>query len=351
MKWEPNYERLIRALRRDGEPDRVPLVELGIAPKIKEKVLGKKIESLKDEVDFALLRGYDFIKLQPIVDFNPAKILPKSAIEHKPSIQVEGMMKWANEHEGVIMSDQDFENYIFPEINSISYARFEKIKEFLPDNMTVVGQYGDIFTMVWEMMGFENFSMSLFENPDLIEKLFDKIGNIVYSMFENMVQMDIVKVIWYSDDIAYSNSLMLSPAVLRQYFFPWLNKIGALAKKYNKPFIYHTDGFLWDVFDDIIAAGVNAIHPIEPKAMDIIEVKKKVGNNLCVIGNIDLAYTLTRGTPDEVEAEVKERIRTVGPGGGYCLGSANSIAEYVKVENFIAMTEACKKYGVYPINI
>lgn len=351
MIWTPNYERLIKALKRLGEPDRVPLVELGISPKIKEKVLGKKIESLKDEVDFALKTGYDYVKLQPICDFNPAKIKPKNFSEQKAPVEVEGTMKWANEHEGIITNEEDFERFVFPKIESINYERFEKIKTYLPENMTVIGQYGDIFTMVWEMMGFENFSMMLFENPELIEKLFNKLGTIVYSMFEGMAQMDIVKILWYSDDIAYSNALMLSPAVLRQYFFPWLKKIGILAKKYNKPFIYHTDGYLWDVFDDIIACGVDAIHPIEPKAMDIVQVKQKVGDNLCIIGNIDLAYTLTRGTVEEVEIEVKDRLIRVAPGGGYCLGSSNSVPEYVKVENYIAMTETCKKFGRYPINI
>jgi len=351
MSWKPDYERLLKALKRLGEPDRVPLVELGISVKIKEALLGKKYESLKDEVDFALCAGYDYVKLQPIIDMNPAKILPRNAPSLTPMIEVEGMRKWADEHNGIICNNEDFERYVFPTIESIDYSRFEKIKSYLPDEMTVIGQYGDIFTMVWEMMGFENFSMALFENPILIERLFDKIGNIIYSMFENMVQMDIVKILWYSDDIAYATGLMISPAILRQYFFPWLSKIGKLARKYNKPFMYHTDGVLWDVFDDIVSSGVNAIHPIEPKAMDIVEVKKRYGQSLCVIGNIDLAYTLTRGTVEEVEAEVKEKIQKVAPGGGYCLGSSNSVPEYVKTENYIAMVNACKKYGVYPIQI
>jgi uroporphyrinogen decarboxylase len=96
---------------------------------------------------------------------------------------------------------------------------------------------------------------------------------------------------------------------------------------------------------------VNAIHPIEPKAMDILEVKKRYGGKLCVIGNIDLGYTLTRGSPEETESEVKEKLRTVAPGGGYCLGSSNSIPEYVKPENFRAMVETTKKYGKYPISL
>jgi uroporphyrinogen decarboxylase len=83
--------------------------------------------------------------------------------------------------------------------------------------------------------------------------------------------------------------------------------------------------------------------------MDIVELKRTVGHRIALCGNIDLAYTLTRGTPAEVEAEVRERIRHVAPGGGYVLGSSNSVPEYVPLENFNAMREACFKYGRYPI--
>ncbi len=227
---------------------------------------------------------------------------------------------------------------MFPTKEDFSYEKFDKVKPMLPDGMGVVGQYGDIFTMTWEMMGFESFSINLFENPDLIEVLNNKVGNLVYSMFENMAPHPNVDALWYSDDIAYTNGLLVSPAVLNQFFFPWLKKIGDLAKKYNKPLIYHTDGILYDVFDKIIECGVDAIHPIEPKAMDIAEVKKQYGDKLCVIGNIDVDL-LSRGTVDEVKKQIILNIEKVGMNGGYCIGSGNSIPEYVKYENYIAMLE------------
>ena len=103
-----------------------------------------------------------------------------------------------------------------------------------------------------------------------MKTLNNKLGNLVLSMFEYFAQSDIVNAIWYSDDIAYTNSLLVSPDVLDKYFFPWLKKIGDLAKSYNKPLIYHSDGILYDVMDKIIDCGVDAIHPIEPKAMNIV---------------------------------------------------------------------------------
>jgi len=331
----PDIKTFVTTLKR-GKGEHIPLCELGVHPIIKERLIARPVKELKDDIEFWYKAGYDYIKLQPVADFNPAGI----GLSNNVTFNQDGTVfrKWASENHGVISNYNDFGNYVFPTKEDFSYEKFDKVKPMLPDGMGVVGQYGDIFTMTWEMMGFESFSINLFENPDLIEVLNNKVGNLVYSMFENMAPHPNVDALWYSDDIAYTNGLLVSPAVLNQFFFPWLKKIGDLAKKYNKPLIYHTDGILYDVFDKIIDCGVDAIHPIEPKAMDIGEVKKQYGDKLCVIGNIDVDL-LSRGTVDEVKKQIILNIEKVGMNGGYCIGSGNSIPEYVKYENYIAMLE------------
>lgn len=335
----PNIELFLKTLKR-VPCNYIPIAELGIHPKIKEKFIGRPIITLEDDIEFWYKAGYDYIKLQPVADFNPGKI----GISENLTFNDDGSLfrKWASQNEGVIKSFDYLENYIFPSSTDFNYKRFEQVKSLLPDGMGVIGQYGDIFTMTWEMMGFENFSLSLYENPELIDELNNKLGNLVLSMFEYFAQSDVVDAIWYSDDIAYTNSLLVSPDVLRKYFFPWLKKIGDLAKKYNKPFIYHTDGILYSVMDDILSCGVDALHPIEPKAMEIKEVKERYCDKLCLIGNIDVDI-LTRGDKDTIKKIVHENIENVGYNGGYCVGSGNSVPEYVKFENYIAMIEAAKE--------
>ena len=339
FKPNPDISALLKTLRC-GKSSYIPIAELGIHPKIKERFIAKPILELKDEIEFWYKAGYDYIKLQPKADFNPMKI----GLGNNVSYNDDGTIfrKWASENNGVISSLDDFEKYAFPLISDFDYTNFEKVKSLLPDGMGVVGQYGDIFTMTWEMMGFESFSIALFENEELISALNNRLGELVLSMFEYFAQSDDVNAIWYSDDIAYTNSLLVSPDVLDKYFFPWLKKIGDLAKRYNKPLIYHTDGILYDVMDKIIDCGVDALHPIEPKAMNIADVKKRYGNQLCLIGNIDVDL-LSRGTVDEIRKNVIKNIEEAGYNGGYCVGSGNSIPEYVKLENYIAMIETVKE--------
>ncbi len=331
----PDIDQLVKTLF-GGKGNYIPLMELGIHPEIKRQFLGREIYSLSDDVDFWHQAGYDYIKIQPKADFHVPGYIADESITNS--------IKWAPQSNGTITCWEEFEKFKFTTPQEIDFSSFELIREMLPPGMGVIGQYGDIFTMTWELMGFENFSYALFENSDLISAIMNQIGDTVYSMFEYFAQNDIVDALWYSDDIAYITGLMLSPDDLRKYFFPWLKKIGDLAKEYEKPLIYHSDGKLWDVFPDIIDCGVNALHPIEPKAMDIFKVKSFVGSQLCLIGNIEVGDILSLGTPKNVREAVMFNMGHLGPLGGYCIGSGNSIPNYVKYENYIALIDTAKNY-------
>jgi uroporphyrinogen decarboxylase len=100
---------------------------------------------------------------------------------------------------------------------------------------------------------------------------------------------------------------------------------------------------------DLIDCGFNAIHPVEPKAMDSSALKARYGGKLALLGNIEIGEILTLGTPEMVAEEVRQRIRALAPGGGYAVGSSNTVAHYVRLENFKAMVQATRRYGQYPI--
>jgi len=101
------------------------------------------------------------------------------------------------------------------------------------------------------------------------------------------------------------------------------------------------------ILDDLLALGMNALHPIEPGAMDLALLKQRYGQNLCLCGHIDVD-TLCRGTPEEVQALVRNAIAVAAPGGGYIAGSSNSIPYYANPANVKAMCEAIRKYGRIP---
>ena len=367
---QPNFERIRTALLSQGEPDRVPLAEASIDPGIKEAVLGRPILTAKDEVDFWVEAGYDFVPVhtglrlmtgygrsgEKEASSERERLLLSNRRVGRARYAVESDAElrrdWAEEGVGIITTRQELERFPWPQPEEFDNQEvFAEIAQALRPGMKIIAYQGHIFTPVWQMMGFEAFCFALRDDPALVGALFERIGAIQYAIFRRVLDFPQVAAAWWPDDIAYTEGLMIAPVHFRTYLFPWLKRMGDLCAQKGIPWIFHSDGDLTEVIEDLIGCGFNAIHPIEAKAMDIVELKRRYAGRLCLMGNLDLAYPLSLGTPDEVAAEVKRLLRHVAPGGGYCLGSGNSVTEYVPLANYQAMRKTCLEYGQYPIRV
>jgi uroporphyrinogen decarboxylase len=327
MGMHTDFQRFRKALLCQ-KPDRVPLAEMIVDVSIMGLFLGKPVDCVQDEIEFYRVAGYDYFPVVAMPDFNPER------------------RTWNEELKGVITTDAEFEEYPWPGESATDYSRLEEATRLIPDDMELVVITGGFFYHVWRLMGYTEFCYATADNPDLVARMFQKVGALVFDAARNMMNSARAGALWISSDIAYTSGLMASPALLRQHFFPWFRKLGALCRARDIPFIYHSDGKLWDVMPEILESGVNALHPLEPKSMDALELKKSVGARLCLVGHIDLDR-LARGTPAEIERMVRDNIETLGQGGGYCVGSSNTIADFVNIENYRAMIDAALKYGSY----
>lgn len=361
----PDFNNLRKALLRQGEPDRVPPFELSIDEDIKRKFLGKATGSLEAEAEFFMKAGYDFVPLtigvrqttrgetSGLMGERPVQtsLLKPAEAQYNPFQQEVTTRMWAEEGQGIIQDRASFDNYDWPDADSFNYETVEQLGKLIPEQAKVIVCVGAVFTASWMFMGMESFCIAVAEGSELVRRLIRKIGETQLGVVENLLQFDSVGAICMPDDLAYTTGMIVNPKVFREHVFPWNKRIGDLVRAKDLPYIYHSDGRIYDVIDDLIECGFDALHPCERSSTDIDAVKRQYGGRLCLCGNIDLDSTLTLGTPEEVEEEVKTRIRTVGPGGGYCCGSSNSVPEYVPIENYIAMIESIAKYGGYPINV
>ncbi|MBN2150058.1 MAG: hypothetical protein JW839_01305 [Candidatus Lokiarchaeota archaeon] len=338
---DPDFSRVEKALRLE-EPDRVPLFEAEIEIPVQEWFLGRDINNAEDEIEFYIKAGYDFIPIVPPF-FTPRLMRTASGDERT----------WIKESEGIIKTVEDVRKFPWPNPDEVDFSSFHDIAKILPPKMKIVGLLSPaaIFGNTSQSMGLVNFSYALYDNVEVVDTLFEIIGTSYLKIAKRLATMPKLGAVLMSDDLAHAGGCLVSPKVYRKYVFPWYRQIGEVFEKARVPFIFHSDGRLWDVLDDLVGCGIKGIHPIEPQAMDIVEVKRRYGNKLCIFGNVDLDYTLTRGSVDEVIGVVKQKIKDLGPGGGYVLSASNSIPEYVKPENFKAMVEATKKHGKYPINL
>ncbi|HXW13162.1 MAG TPA: uroporphyrinogen decarboxylase family protein [Terriglobia bacterium] len=346
-----DYTRILKTIRHE-EPDRVPLMDFGVDTPIKDLFMGRPIRAVEDQVAFQAAAGFDFIYLRANYDFPGAP----------PSVSTGTPRAWEAEpesetistsHMGLVKDAGDLEKLIWPDPRTVDATTLERAAAVLPPGMGIITGVGGVFTRTWMLFGYEPFCMLLVDNPELVERAAKRVGEIQCAVLRRLITQRAVVAVWYGDDLAYSEALMASPHVLRQYFFPWIEELAGIAHQAGLPFIMHSDGRLWEVLDDLITLGVEALNPIEPKAMDIYQLKRKYGDHLALFGNIDLGYTRIPGTgrPDNVRAEVRQRIKDLAPGGGYGVSSGAGVTRYVPLENFNAMREATFEYGRYPIRL
>jgi uroporphyrinogen decarboxylase len=196
---------------------------------------------------------------------------------------------------------------------------------------------------VLNSMGLDNFAFALMDDPELPSLLLDMYVDWCIELLRKTQRIGL-DVIVFADDVAFNTAPMVSPDVFREVFLPKMKKVAAAMKL---PWIYHSDGNLMPILVDLLSLGMDGLHPLEPGAIDIEEVKRAYGKRVCLVGNIDLHYTLTLGSTQEVDREVKKRIEKIGKGGGYILSTSNSIVSYAKTENLLAMRDALVKYRKY----
>ncbi|MEE9199753.1 MAG: uroporphyrinogen decarboxylase family protein [Dehalococcoidia bacterium] len=361
----PNFERLRQALLLQGEPDRVPLWEIGVDRDVKRAFLGGGRRGMEGEVEFWVKAGYDHIPIaQGISMVVAGNAAPRDAAgaafasvmrpqESRYSVYqgADSQRRWMEEGHGVITSMEDFRRFPWPGPQDIDCSLLDAVGKLMPPGMKIITPIGVAFPEVSSLMGTETFFLSIYEDPELVAALFERIGALEYETVRKVAQHPAVGAVVLTGDIGYSDSLLVSPGFLRQSVFPLMQRMAEVCHQHDLPCIFHSDGNISEVLDDLIDCGIDAIHPVEPKAMDIAAVKQKYGHRLCLCGNIDLGYTLTLGTPEEVAEEVKQRLREVAPGGGYCVGSSNSVTEYVPLANFNSMRETVLQHGRYPISV
>jgi corrinoid protein of di/trimethylamine methyltransferase len=349
---KPNFERYMTALHCE-EPDRVPQGDWHVDQRPKESFMGKPVKNLQDHVDFWHAAGYDYVTASSGI-LEPVRA-PEGMTVRGEGVHTEYGDKvsreWAHTHEGVLTSWEKFEKYKWPTVDDMDLSKWDAFGKILPKGMKAILLLGKIYTPTWMYMGAETFFNALESDEELVAQIFNKIGEIQYQTFLRVIEHRCVGAVLNPDDIAFNTGLLVNPKYLRKYVFPWYKKMGKICREKGIGFIYHSDGDCTEAMDDLIDCGFHAFNPVQPNAMDIVEVKRRWGKKLCIIGNINLDSTLTLGAPEDVRAEVYERIRTIAPGGGYMVSSSNSITDYVPPENMKALLEATYEFGKYPISL
>ncbi|MHB0878745.1 MAG: uroporphyrinogen decarboxylase family protein [Anaerolineae bacterium] len=349
-------ERLLLACRR-GQPDRVPYT-FGFTPPLQaefERQTGATDAADYFEFDYrgigsgptrkrtdfsAYYAGVDLPARAEIDEWGVAEIPPES---DDPAHQHFRHRLSPLRH---ATSIDEVEAFSFPDLDA-DY-RFEgmaaEIAAIKSRGLAVQGGLGfSTFDHSWLVRGIDQFMMDMIANPEMTAAIMDRVVAILRGAVRQYVRAGVDIIIW-GEDVGTERAMMMSPALWRQWIKPRFRSMVEVAKQTNPDVItwYHSCGYIEPIIPDLIEIGIEVLNPIQPEAMDPAKIKRLYGDRLAFWGTVSVQRTMPWGMPDEVRAEVRERIETVGKGGGLVLAPAHVLEPEVPWQNVLAFVEEAR---------
>ncbi|HUS44441.1 MAG TPA: uroporphyrinogen decarboxylase family protein [Phycisphaerae bacterium] len=351
----PNWEGLIANLRRQGTPDRAYHLELFQDTEIADAI-ADRYDLLADldpsdpyyaqrrEMAIQRFCGFDYVcaRLGGMDWALRWQTVPDTA-----HLAHDGGRGFIDEHRGPIASWDDFEAYPWPDPAVPAATReLEWYEANLPDDMCVlardVGHFAEL--LCW-LMGYETLCYSLYDAPDLVEAIAARLLETDRVQTSRLLEFDRVKAVFASDDMGFKTGLLISPDDTRRLGLANHKVLAAMAHAAGRPYLLHSCGNLRDIIDDLLDdVRIDAKHSFEDTIEDVCEVKATYGQRIALLGGIDVDF-LCRSTEAAIRQRVRRTLDVCQPGGGYCLGTGNSVANYVPLENYLAMLDEGWLYG------
>ncbi len=203
----------------------------------------------------------------------------------------------------------------------------------------------DPFKASWLLRGgMDNLLVDYSWDPQLVRALARVTTDLAMAAIDYGANLG-VDVMIVEGDLAGEITTLMSPKHYRRFVKPYHHEVVEHAHRRGLKICKHTDGNAAPILVDLMEAGFDGFHPVQPQCMDIGATKAATAGRLCLIGNIDCRDLLPFGSPEQVTEAVRHTIAIAAPGGGFILSSSNSIHTDCRAENYVAMVHAAREYG------
>ena len=328
---EPDFENIRKVLRCE-KPDRPTLFEFFMNPAVYEAAAGPAPSDPDPVVQLAYMVrvyaacGYDYAN-----SYGCDLSFPTGETERKNSISL-------NAH-ALIQDWDDFNAYPWPDAKNADYSRLKAIEPYLPPKMKLMtAGPGGLLENVISIVGYENLCLMIYDDPELVQAIFDRVGGILLDYYENCARYDSVGILMINDDWGFNTQTMLSVDDMRKYVFPWHKKMVEAAHKNGKLAVLHSCGYMGDIMEDIIEdMKYDGRHSYEDNIIPVEEAYRRWGGRIAILGGLDVDF-LIRSPEEEIRKRARNMLALAEEKGGYALGSGNSIPYYIPNEKYFAMT-------------
>ena len=188
----------------------------------------------------------------------------------------------------------------------------------------------------------------MYDNPELVQAVFARTGELITGMYRKLLGLPHLVGSFQGDDMGFKTSTLVSPSFLRRHVLPWHKQLARLAHDHDLIYMLHSCGNLEAIMKDLIEdVRIDARHSFEDAIMPVTSCKQKYGARIGLLGGVDMDK-LCRLAPEDLRRYVRELLAVCMPGGRYALGSGNTVANCVPLENYLVMLEEAFNWGRRP---
>ncbi len=340
---DSNLERLLKTLRFE-KTDRIPNWELGIEARSVERFVGKKVRSsnlsVEDAVKLASVTGMDSI-------YTPIS---------RGSGELRGIgEKWRTEEDGsltylggTIKNREDLDRL---DLDSLRHEWLRGANSIIDECLEAVrgtrigvsGRLDGPFWLAQIGMGLEDSLIAVMDDPALFLRIMDFYTDFEHDLARLFVQKGL-PLVMAADDLAHTTGPMINPSWFEEHWFPRMRTILEPLSGKNIATVFHSCGKLDIVIPMLVRLGCNGVQAIQPNCNDIYAIRRQYGTRIALMGNIDITFPLSKGTPEDVRKDVSEHLDRLGRDGGYIVSSSHSVLNSIPPENFITMIKTVQEW-------
>jgi Uroporphyrinogen-III decarboxylase len=235
----------------------------------------------------------------------------------------------------------EIEAYPWPDVKYCDFTDVYNYIDNYSDKMVFTGLWSCFFHIVADFFGMENYFMNMYEAPELVEAVTEKVVDYYVAANDKFFAGlgDRADVMFFGNDFGTQRDLFVSPENFRRFILPSLKRLINVGKKYNKKIMLHSCGSIYRIIPDLIEAGVNILHPIQAQAYGMSAVDlAQYKNDLAFLGGIDAQSFLVDAAPEQIKDEVKRVREVLGP-NIVISPSHEEILPNVPAANMLAMSE------------
>lgn len=348
----------MRVVRGELIPARPPLAELFLDVEIVRAIAVERLGAVwvedrpgdrkarkafyRNLIDVYHRMGYDYMRVGGGLQF-----AGKTKAAKDTAALSRGQRQWCEQGKGPIASWEDFEKYPWPKLEAIDHAMLEFVSANLPEGMGLFlcPSSGFLEIPLDALLGYANLCYLLADAPDLVAAVVQRVGGLIHGYYRNLMGLPRLCGFFQGDDMGFKTGTLIGPGDLRKYILPWHRKLAALAHEHGLLYMLHSCGKLDAIMDDLIDdVRIDARHSFEDEGNSVFDFKRRYGNRVTILGGVDVDK-LCRLPEPELRRHVRKVLDACAPGGRYCLGSGNSVTNYVPVRNYLAMVEEGLNYA------